>query len=297
MNEDTLNFYVTQSKYTSLGDFLSLVESVPNNIEAVCKCARNVIEHFHGLNSKKISLSRFLDVDLRCNATILERIKKSGYENIVDDISFNNKIIGTCRMQAVFACGLLRAKGIPARVRYKYCTYFIEDFNHEQVVVEYWCSKIKKWMTADPAMNHEVLEQKKIKIDFDLCQVPADKSMTISTAWKKCRRQLANPDSFGAYNQENRYNGYKHIRKKLYHDLACLNKVEVVEWDRWGPFLLNDYLFPEEESYCDYLADIMDVPDLNEQALYQNISFLREKIIPVTGESMSPFNGNYPITF
>ncbi|MBA2649377.1 MAG: hypothetical protein H0U75_07240 [Legionella sp.] len=297
LQDDCLAFYVAQSKYTDFGDFLPLIKNVPNDIEEIFKYSRNVIEHFHGINKNKIKPRRLLDVDIRYNKDILNRIKQCGYNDITNDIAFEDRIVGTCRTQAVFTCGILRAKGIPARTRYKYCTYFIEDFNHEQVLVEYWCHKKNRWLLGDPAMNHEVLQSKGISIHFDLCDVPQDKSMSIAAAWTNCRNKKTAPYFYGAYSKENKYNGYEHIHRKLYQDLACLNKIEVVEWDRWGIFLYNDTLDTEELSYCDDLATVLNVANLQDDALYRNINELKPHSIPVKGISASPFNADYEIIF
>jgi len=295
--DHVLDYYTVQSKYTDFADFSPFLDDLPDDIAELCRCVRNVIEHFHGVNKHKIKPLRLLDIDIRHNKEIMARINKCGYRDLLHDIAFSDRVVGTCRSQAVFMCGLLREKGIPARVRYKYCTYFVDDFNHEQVVVEYWCSKKNKWLIVDPAMNHAALAEKGITIHFDLCNVPDDKSMSIAEAWQLCRNDQVDPAIFGAFSKESKYCGFAHIRRKLYQDLACINKVEVIEWDRWGVFQNSDEISPKEELYCDYLAMLMNNPNLHGEALYACIEDLNEGVVPITGVSVSPVNSNYDIEF
>lgn len=297
MNNRVFAFYTAQSKFTDLGPYTSMIRGLSDNIDDICKSTRNVIEHYHGLNSHRIKPLRFLDIDIRNNVDILAHIEKRSYKNIYEDIPFEDKVVGTCRTQAVFTCGILRAKQIPARVRYMFCTYFIENFNHEQTVVEYWCKERKRWIVVDSAMNYAVLKAKDILIDFDLHDVPTDKSMPASQAWLACRYSGKSAESFGAYMKDNKRCGQGYIRLKLYHDLACLNKIEVMEWDRWGTTLDNNFFAQNEEEQCDYLARILNIPNLNDEGIYDKISNLSEYVIPRKVLSKSPFKGDYEFLF
>lgn len=296
MNE-TLEFYCTQSSYTDLGEYSSMIEEMPTDLSEICRIVRNVIEHYHGINKNKIKTRRFLDVDIRFNKEILARVKQLGYNNIQEPIEFENKIIGSCRTQAVLACGILRHMKIPARVRYKYCTYFIEDFNHEQAVVEYWDKEKNCWILIDPAMNYEILEYKNIKIDFDLCHIPDDKSMPVSTAWLDARAGKVDPNLFGAFSNNNKNCGLWHIRVKLLHDLACLNKIEVLEWDRWGATLLFHPLNNEEIELTNFLAHRLNANPIFNEGIYSTMADIENKIKPITGLARSPFLGDYEVIF
>lgn len=298
MDEEVLNFYTLQSKYTDLGEFASMVAGLSDNITEICKCVRNVIEHYHGLNSNKIKSTRLRDIDIRYNYKILECISEKSYKNIYQAIAFKDKVIGTCRSQALLTCGILREKSIAARIRYCYNTYFFNDFNHEQVVVEYWSFEKEKWVMIDPAVHDAILKKRKIAVNFDFHDVPSNKSMAISTAWLACRNGKLDANLFGAYSNHRKSYGLGYMRMKLYQDLACLNKIEVIEWDRWGTTLNNCEAFEVgEKKHCDYLANLLSVPNLQSQGWYENILNLKEYVRPIKGLSKSPFSGNYWVIF
>ena len=50
----------------------------------------------------------------------------------------DQRVVGTCRHFAVLSCALLRYRGIPARARCGFATYFQKGQGLDHWVTEYW---------------------------------------------------------------------------------------------------------------------------------------------------------------
>jgi hypothetical protein len=120
---------------------------------------------------------------------------------------------------------LLRYRGIAARARCGFATYFVPGRSVDHWVIEYWHPGDRRWVRADTEI-----------LGLDLVPEPGDlrpgEFLTGGEAWDRCCRGDADPGSFGVYGTENW--GPAEIRGNAVRDLAALNKVEMLPWDSWG---------------------------------------------------------------
>ncbi|HTZ10541.1 MAG TPA: transglutaminase-like domain-containing protein [Acidimicrobiales bacterium] len=133
--------------------------------------------------------------------------------------------MGTCRHFAVLACALLRHRGVPARVRCGFATYFQKGQGLDHWIIEYWNHDQTRWVRIDP----EVLGQALLPHPEDL---RPGEFLTGGEAWSAYRRGEIDASTFGVYGTENW--GPGEIRGNTVKDLAALNKVETLPWDEWG---------------------------------------------------------------
>lgn len=121
---------------------------------------------------------------------------------------------------------LLRLRGIPARARCGFATYFLDGKGVDHWIVEYWHADERRWVRVDA----EVLGQ-------DLVADPADLAvgefLTGGEAGACCREGLIDPDAFGVAGTSHAW-GVAEIRGNAIRDLASLQKVETLPWDEWG---------------------------------------------------------------
>ncbi len=160
-------------------------------------------------------------------------------EKIVEVIVHNNnsalselrkpqeRFIGTCRDFAFFTCSILRHKGIPARVRCGFASYFHSDWYSDHWVCEYFDKKLNQWLLADAELGNE--EKEKYHIDFDPANISREKFLTAGKAWIKARRNQINPEILGV--KEIDVKGFWFIKADVIRDLAALNKIELLPWD------------------------------------------------------------------
>jgi hypothetical protein len=164
------------------------------------------------------------------------------------------RVIGTCRHFALLGCALLRYRGIPARVRCGFATYFQPNQALDHWITEYWDSERDRWVRVDS----EILGQSVLSHPEDLH--PAD-FLTGGEAWTAFRRGEVDASQFGVYGTENW--GPGEIRGNAVKDLAALNKVEMLPWDEWGRMTeaYQGETGPDYDQLLDALADACAADD------------------------------------
>ncbi|MDQ1658254.1 MAG: hypothetical protein QOD41_3337, partial [Cryptosporangiaceae bacterium] len=136
----------------------------------------------------------------------------------------HERVIGTCRDFSVLTCALLRHRGIPARARCGFATYFKPGLGVDHWITEYWHDD-ERWVRADSEiMGHSVLATPE--------DVSPEQFLTGGEAWAAYRRGDLDASQFGVYSTDNW--GEAEIRGNAVRDLAALNKVEMLPWDNWG---------------------------------------------------------------
>lgn len=120
------------------------------------------------------------------------------------------RMVGFCYHFALLHCALLRAKGIPARIRCGFASYFRAGIWEDHWVTEYRSGD--RWIRTDPQIGRAGL-------------TAADFQDGV-TAWQRCR---ADPEQTPAYGNGELW-GWDELRGTLINDVAALNKVEVAGW-------------------------------------------------------------------
>ncbi|KXO91184.1 transglutaminase-like domain-containing protein [Tsukamurella pseudospumae] len=174
------------------------------------------------------------------------------------------RVVGTCRHFAVLACALLRHRGIPARVRCGFATYFEEERAVDHWVIEYRIAQHDRWVRLDP----EILGQTVVEHPEDLAE---GLFLSGAEAWMAFRRGEIDASRFGVHGTENW--GPAEIRGNLVKDLAALNKVEMLPWDEWGRMTeaYDGETGPDYDMLLDRVAAICISDDPTEIAtIYRN---------------------------
>jgi hypothetical protein len=159
------------------------------------------------------------------------------------------RLIGNCRNFSILLCSLLRAQGIPARVRCGFATYFIPGHYEDHWVCEYWLAAEERWVLVDAQLDH--LQSQALEISFDPLDVPRDKFLVAGQAWQLCRNKEADPETFGIFDMK----GLWFVRGNLIRDIAALNKMPLLPWDGWGLIdRLDDDLSEADLNLLDHIA-------------------------------------------
>jgi hypothetical protein len=133
-------------------------------------------------------------------------------------------VVGTCRHFALLSCAFLRHRGIPARARCGFGTYFQAGRGLDHWITEYQNSS-GRWVRIDS----EILGGNVLDHPEDL---RPGQFLTGGEAWAAYRRGEIDATRFGVYGTENW--GPAEISGNAVRDLAALNKVETLPWDEWG---------------------------------------------------------------
>jgi hypothetical protein len=102
-------------------------------------------------------------------------------------------------------------------------------------VAEVWDAQSGGWRLIDPELGDEHVDPNDGAL-VDPLDVPRDRFLVAGAAWRACRRSEADPETFVVAPDLDieQTRGWPQLRHNLVHDLAALNKVEMILWDEWG---------------------------------------------------------------
>ncbi len=261
------NYFSTASVFTDTANFRSILENLPSDIESICQFTQNLLIHaywFERYGCDFDEATQFKEMQLRYISDIFERAESKGEKDLTSPRKAQNRIVSICRDFSLMLCSILRAKGIPARLRCGFATYLRSNHFEDHWICEFWSERKSKWVMADAQLDS--LHRDTLKIDFDPCDFPQDKFILAGKAWEICRSDKENPELFGI----NGFSGLAFIKGNVIRDLFALTKIELLAWDTgWG--ILQEYITPiadeNELSLMDELAvhsSLSDVPAANE---------------------------------
>ena len=280
MKNEILEFYKNTSTYTDLGYYKEFAKSLPDDIEELCilqrmqiihpvafkdKEIRNKKECFWG-DMTKVSVTRLEyedDIFPTAQSIIAELLRKDSQYHIKREAK--NKVHVTCRGQAILLASILKAKGIPARVRCGFAEYIRYDgIYYDHWITQYYDKKEGRWKLVDADMHCP--DQ---KIEFDLNDIPKDKFLFGAEAYLGLREGKYKEKEI-LYASDPPTLGLKAAIRQLFYDFHCLMNNEIIFLHM--PKYIQDKQFElSEEEYkeLDILAELLLEPDENFEELQQ----------------------------
>ncbi|XAZ21502.1 transglutaminase domain-containing protein [Sinorhizobium sp. B11] len=160
----------------------------------------------------------------------------------------DRRSVGTCRDFALMLCAFLRSKGVPARVRCGFASYFSAEWE-DHWICEYRDGGTGEWRLADAQIDAMLRRRK--HIEFDAADMPRSAFLMAGEAWLTCRRGEAEPASFGHGGTI----GLWFLKINVLRDHLVLNDRETSEWDRWREAPeASRQVPPDELAWLDDLA-------------------------------------------
>lgn len=239
-------YYTRQSRLSDPGVESSLLVGLPTSIGELCAVVQGVLIHYceGALYHTTIPRERTTELNLRTVEAILTRIRELDAHPLTVARLPERRVVGCCRDFALLLTAILRSQGVPARARYGFATYF-GDPNLaycDHVVCEYWHADAQRWMLVDP--QQDALHCTLNRLDFDPHDLPHDRFLSSGHAWLRCRTGEADSQDFG-YSPDAR--GWNVVRSYLVHDLAALNRMELLIQDGWGLATARDAGITEDD--------------------------------------------------
>jgi Transglutaminase-like superfamily len=203
----------------------AVLETTVGEPAAICALVAPLVIQPHEAEALGVPAQRLTERGIRPAAGLLEALLAMDTASLSTAREPGCRVVGTCRHFAVLACALLRHRGIPARARCGFATYFQPAKGLDHWVIEYRQDGDTQWTRLDVEyLGHE------------LAVSPADlqpgEFLTGGEAWAAHRDGQIDAEAFGVYGTENW--GPAEIRGNAIRDLAALNKVEMLPWDEWG---------------------------------------------------------------
>src|SRR5713101_1902432 len=174
MTQDTLvNFWRSQSAVTQVGQSGSAIDDVPSTLKGLREVSQQLVAHYMGSSdgaTRQITGERLKEVDMRYADAMFARLLEMGPQKLSRERPPDQRIAGCCRDFAVLFVAMARHKGIPARIRAGYATYFKPGWYLDHVIAEAWDTNAKRWRLIEP----EISDALAAKAKFDPLDVPSD---------------------------------------------------------------------------------------------------------------------------
>lgn len=281
MDKSILEFYKKTSLYTELGLYKDLVKKMPNDIGKLCLLQRNQIIHpiafkneetrnskncFWGNMTQISDMNPLREDDIFPNSIsmLAELIRRDSRYSLNREAK--DKIFVSCRGQALLLAAILKAKGIPARVRSGFAEYPSNNGIYwDHWVTEYYNIKNYKWILvdADCCCNDY--------IDFDIYDIPKNKFLTAARVWIEVRENGFDSLKLGhAYYGKSKDKLIETLTTSVFYDFHCLMNDEIIYLHY--PKYLKDKNFKLNKidlEELDELARLMIEPDKNFKQLYK----------------------------
>ena len=230
------------------------LERIPSEPAGICRPAHTLVIQPSDAKALGLPDERFSENQLRPAAALVATLLALDPASLDVPRTPDRRVVGTCRHFAVLTCALLRYRGIAARVRCGFATYFQPGQGLDHWITEYWQEQDKRWVRIDT----EILGQSILAKPEDL---RPGQFLTGGEAWQAFRAGHINAARYGVYGTGNW--GPAEIRGNAIKDLAALNKVEMLPWDEWGRMdaSYKGQTGADYDNLLDMIADVCAADD------------------------------------
>ena len=276
---EILDYYLEQAPLADPGAHAALIDGLPGEAGALAEAVQGLLLHQYWADSYGVTLpeARGGESHIRALEPMLDCLLARDAGPLTVARPAERRFVGVCRHFTLLFVALLRAKGIPARSRCGFGTYFQPGWYVDHWVAEYWHAVEGRWVLADAQLD--AIQRRAMAIDFDPLDVPRDRFVIGGDAWALCRKGAADPARFGIHDIA----GLWFVAGDLLRDVAALNTVEMLPWDVWGAMPAPDETMDDDLlAYFDHLAALTHEPDAafaELRALYASDERLR---VPAT---------------
>ena len=286
-------FYAEQSRMTDPGHMAARVDGLPGDLAALQRIAGGLVLHYRADDpaSHGVPDERLTEVDTRYAEAMLERLVELDERPLTEERPPRSRILGCCRDFTVLFLTMARRQAIPARARVGFATYFLPGLRLDHEVAEVWDAGEARWRLIDPELDDDHVDPND-GVRVDPLDVPRDRFLVAGDAWHACRTGASDPQTFlvdpDLHEADTR--GWPYLRHNLVHDLAALNKVEMLLWDEWG-LMRSERISDSDVELLDRIAEVTRAPGAVSKDLrrwYEADSRLR---VPRTVISYSPASG------
>lgn len=280
---DPLAYYAQHGEVTQPGSFAPLFAPLPADFRALRDIVQGLVLHVFWAERYGVTPSeeRKQELNYRAVERQLARLSELTAAPLTQALPPAGRLIGNCRDFSTLLCAMLRNRGIPARARCGFGTYFLPNHYEDHWVCEAWDSAEARWRLIDAQLD--ALQVSALHPDFDPLDVPRDRFIVGGQAWQMIRAGAASPDDFGVFDMH----GWAFVRGDLIRDFMALNKIELLPWDDWGLML------PDPD------AAIIDVELMDEIAALTvgaDIQFAATRALYERETRLHPVPGWTPVT-
>lgn len=288
---DPRTAYLRQSEVTDPGLLASVLDVLPADLRSLRSIARGLVFHYRAdgdLAANGIAAGRLGEIDTRYADLMLQRLIGLAPRPLAEPRLPAERLVGCSRDVTLLLVTMARHKGIPARSRVGFASYFAPGWFLDHVVAEIWDAAAGRWRLVEAQVADGCVDGTD-GARLDVLDVPPDRFVTGPAAWLACREGRADPARFAVDPDlaEPMLRSWPYLAHNLVHDLASLNRREMILWDDWGAAAGPDPLPPPVLELLDALAAATSAPDPDVGELTRWLA-LPQFEVPPTVTSCSP---------
>jgi hypothetical protein len=263
VTERILDYYTRASRMTAPGRYAAMFSKLPGDVGELVRIVQGLAIHEFVAGSMygfKVPPQRKDESHIRSVEAMLERIFQLDDRPLTAARPVEKRLVGVCHHFMLLLLAMLRAKGVPVRGRCGFGAYFNSGLFEDHWLCEVWNEKEERWKQVDPQFDD--VWRAAGKIQHDVLDVPRDQFLVAADAWGQVRGGQTDASRFGIVRGNLR--GLWFIATDLLHDLAALNKVEMLPWDVWGAMPKpNESIQGDRLELFEQVAALTRSPDLS----------------------------------
>lgn len=241
--------YADQTPYSDPGAHAALFDALPSDIPGLTAVIRNLLIHYRG-GGIEFTGDRYEEINHRWVSAMLATDQKRNGTPLAGPRKPFDRIVGCCRDYTLLTVSALRHKGIPARSRIGFASYFAPGFNVDHVVAEYWNGD--RWVMVDAELEPGP------QWGFDPQDMEPGWFRSAAEAWLGFRSGTLDAEDFGV-DPALPIRGGWFIRNYVFFQLAHLQGDELLLWDGWGA--QSDSLAEADLELADEIATLLVASD------------------------------------
>lgn len=251
MDQALLDYCATPGQVTDISPFADFIAWLTDDVRAITQVVQGLLIHDSWLSHYGIDYrrERTYATQIAYMTDLLDKALELDARSLAIPRSPERRVICCCREFATLLCAILRHKGVPARSRCGFATYFSGGSTYEDHwVCEYYHPSQRRWVRVDPQIDP--LQQSILQMTADPLDLSPEDFITGGEAWRLCRSGAVAAERFGIGADPQRWGldslyGLWFVRGQLLRDVAALNKVETVPFlvrlahgQSWAPWRL-----------------------------------------------------------
>lgn len=228
--ETCLNFYQDPGMMTDPRKYANLLKALPDDIAEIVKSLQGCFVQIFWAERYGLVLDedRKREVNIHPVWRKLRRIMALDPRPLTEERPLEKRLVCNSRDISVLLAAALKTKGIPARARCGFGTYFHPKHFEDHWVVECWLAAEQRWVQVDAQLDEFQINA--LAIQFNPLDLPQGAFVLAGQGWLNCRKGVTRADDYGTVESH----GMDFIRGNLVRDLCALNSAEALPSDVWG---------------------------------------------------------------
>lgn len=294
--------WTSQSKFTDPGAAGAVIDALPADLAVLREASSQLVFHYRAGGDwaeNGVPGERAGEINTRYADAMLALLLSRGEPTLARKRPPPERVVGCCRDAALLFVCLARRKGIPARMRVGFAAYLRPGLLIDHVVAEAWDEAAGRWRLVDGEMSGDWAPEAGGR-PVNWTDLAEDQFVSGPRAWRAARAGTSDPALYLTAPELDapELRGWPLLARHVIHDLAALDKTEMLVWDAWGmqlgigagPVAGRDAALLDE--VCAHLAGPGVCPDVGVSPGVVAALAGRDGLrVPATVTSFAPYGG------